>query len=141
MTARTSRPRGVIVVAALLLFAAIMVPIYWISFFFLGGGVTTEKCYLTFEHAFPAADAWMAVAAFLGCVGLLRRKPWGILFSLLAGSASIFLGLMDLLFGLEYGIYWMASPEVATEIAINILTLVGGPAVVWYVWTRRNSLL
>jgi hypothetical protein len=140
MTARTRRPKGVIVVAALLLFAAIMIPIYWISFF-LFGGVTTEKCYLTFEHAFPAADAWMAFAAFLGCVGLLTRKPWGVLFSLLAGSASTFLGLMDVLFDLEYGIYWMASPEVATEIAINILTLVGGPAVVWYVWTRRDALL
>ncbi len=144
MTARNRRPRGVIVVAALLLFAAVMIPVYWISFFSGSGHITEEKCYLTFEYAFPAADAWMAIACFLGCVGLLARKQWGVLFALLGGSAGIFLGLMDLLFDLQYGTflrYSLASGEVATELAILLLLLILGPFVIWYVWTRRESLL
>jgi len=141
MSVKKNRPKGTIIVAAVLLFAAVTIPIYWISFFSGSGRVTEERCYLIFEYAFPAADAWMAITAFLGFVGLLSRKSWGALFALLAASASIFLGLMDVLFDLEYGVYWMASPDVATEIAINILTLVLGPVVIWYVWTRRHTLL
>ncbi|WP_455363705.1 hypothetical protein [[Eubacterium] cellulosolvens] len=87
----------------------------------------------------------MAVAALLGCIGLLKRKPWGMLFALLAGSAGIFLGLMDLLFDLENEIllnYWSLAPtEVATEIVIVIVLLTIGPAIIWYVRTRRQCLL
>jgi hypothetical protein len=35
----------------------------------------------------------------------------------------------------------MPSPDVATEIGIVILLLTLGPVVIWYVWTRRRSLL
>jgi len=141
MSSQKPRPKGLLLVAAILLFAAVMVPVYWISFFSGSGVITRDPTYLAFEYAFPAADAWMAIAALLGCIGLIRRKPWGVLFSLLAGSASIFLGLMDVLFDLQNGIYLIASEEVAVEVAINILTLTLGPVVIWYVWTRRQLLL
>ena len=125
----------------MLLFAAAMIPLYWISFFPISSHMIEEKCYLTCESAFPAADAWMASTAFLGFIGLLRHKSWGALFALLAASTIIFRGLLHVLFDLEHGIYGMASPEAATEIAINIVTLVLGPVVIWYVWTRRHTLL
>lgn len=145
MTAHKPRPKGVPLVAGILLFAAMMVVLYWVMFFSGSGAVTNEDWYMIFERAFPAADAWLAITALLGCVGLLRRKPWGVLFTLLAGSASIFLGLMDVLFDLENRIYTyyfaLAPGEVSTEIAINMLTLVLGPVLIWYVWTRRESLL
>ena len=144
MTAKVRRPKGVIVVAALLLFAAVMIPIFWISFFSGSGHITEEKCYLTFEYAFPAADAWMAAACLPGCVGLLARRQWGVLFALLGGSAGIFLGLMDLWFDLGYGTFSrfsLTSVDVAAELAIVVLLLSLGPFVIWYVWTRRQVLL
>jgi len=87
----------------------------------------------------------MAITALLGAIGLLMRKSWGVLFALLAGSASIFIGLMDVLYDFLNGIYgYLFSPagtDVAVEIAVNILTLTLGPIIVWYVWTRRRALL
>jgi uncharacterized membrane protein (DUF2068 family) len=87
----------------------------------------------------------MAITALLDAIGLLMRKSWGVLFALLAGSASIFLGPMDVLYDFLNGIYGHlfspAGTDVAVEIAVNILTLTLGPIIVWYVWTRRQALL
>jgi len=142
MTSEKPRPKGVPLIAAILLLGgAVGMLVYWISFFSGLGHITEEKCYLTFEYAFPAADSWLAVAAFLGAIGLMKRRSWGVLFALLTGSAAIFLGLMDLLFDIQYGTFWVPSPDVATEIAIVVLMLTLGPVVIWYVWTRRHALL
>jgi uncharacterized membrane protein (DUF2068 family) len=145
MPSQVVRPRAVLLIVAVLLFAAVMVAVYWVLFFSGEPALSEVQCYMTFERAFPAADAWMAIASLLGAVGLLRRKSWGALFALLAGSASIFLGLMDVLYDVLNGIYGRlfspAGTEVAIEIAINILTLALGPMIIWYIWTRRRSLI
>ena len=145
MAVHGARPRGVLLVAGILLFAAVMVAVYWILFFSGTPALSGVACYVTFETAFPAADTWLAVTALVGAIGLFARKSWGVLFALLAGSASIFLGLMDVLYDSLNGIYGRlfsaAGTDVAVEIAINVLTLVLGPIIIWYVWTRRRSLL
>jgi hypothetical protein len=140
-----ARPKGLLAVIAIEVFAALMIALYWVLFFSSPPALSDVPCYVTFEQAFPAADAWLAFAALVAAVGLAKRRPWGVLFTFLAGSASIFLGLMDVLYDLENGIYLKlntsAGGEVAVEIAINVLTLTLGPAIIWYVWTRRNALL
>jgi len=145
MARHSARPKGVLLIVGILLFAAVMVAIYWILFFSGTPALSGVPCYMTFETAFPAADTWLAITALVGAIGLLKRKSWGVLFSLLAGSASIFLGLMDVLYDCLNGIYGkLSSPagtDVAVEIAINVLTLTLGPIIIWYVWSRRHSLL
>ncbi len=145
MAKHAARPKSVPLIAGILLFAAVMVAIYWILFFSGAPALSGVPCYMTFETAFPAADAWLAITALVGAIGLLTRKSWGVLFALLGGSASIYLGLMDVLYDILNGIYGrLSSPagtDVAVEIAINILTLTLGPIIIWYVWSRRQSLL
>jgi hypothetical protein len=79
----SARPKGVLLIAGILLFAAVMITIYWILFFSGAPALSGVPCYMTFETAFPAADAWLAITALVGAIGLLRRKPWGVLFALL----------------------------------------------------------
>jgi hypothetical protein len=145
MAGHSARPKGVLLIAVILLFAAVITAIYWILFFSGAPALSGVPCYMTFETAFPAADAWLAITALVGAIGLLARKSWGVLFALLGGSASIFLGLMDVLYDFLNGIYGRlyspAGTDVAVEIAINVLTLTLGPVVIWYVWSRRHSLL
>ncbi|MGA2240108.1 MAG: hypothetical protein ABSG74_12950 [Candidatus Bathyarchaeia archaeon] len=145
MAKHAARPKGVLLIAGILLFAALMVAIYWILFFSGAPALSGVPCYMTFEAAFPAADAWLAITALVGAIGLLTRKSWGVLFALLGGSASIYLGLMDVLYDILNGIYGkLSSPagtDVAVEIAINVLTLTLGPIIIGYVWSRRQSLL
>jgi hypothetical protein len=58
---------------------------------------------------------------------------------LLAGSASIFLSGMDVLFDLENGIYRSKDVgSVAVELSINLLCLAGGVAVVALAWRHRR---
>lgn len=99
-----------------------------------------DEVYLAFENAFPLADAWMAICALLGAIGLWQRRGWGFLFGLLAASSAIFLGLMDMLFNLQQDIYAMGGVETAIEITINVLTLGLGPVIIVYLWKNRAIL-
>lgn len=127
------------VVAALLAFTGLVTVLYWILYFFTGSvQAGTSAVYIGFENSFPLADGWMALACFLGAAGLWRRHSWGLLFGLAAGSANVFLGLMDVLFNLENGMYAVVSGEMAFEILINVWTLGFGVFLLWFLWTRRH---
>ena len=135
-------PRGVRVVAAYLSLVAVGTTAYWIAFFTLGNvQVRTDEVYLAFERAFPLADAWMTACALIGAVGLWRGRSWGFLCGLLASSSLVFLGCLDVLFSLNEGNYRIASQAMATEIAIEVVCLGGGPAVIAYLWVHRRALL
>jgi hypothetical protein len=134
-------PRGSRILAVMLLVAGVGTFAYWLAFFSSGiVQATSEPCYLVFERAFPAADAWTAGAAILAGVALLRRRPPAVLFGIAAGSGSIFLGLMDVLYNLEHGMYALRSAEMGYEALINVLCLTLGPATMLYVWRWRVTL-
>jgi len=119
-----STPKGLPAISGLLLFAFFATVAYWVVFFTSGDvQVRSDEVYLAFERAFPLADAWMALCALAGAVGLWQRRAWGFLFGLLAASSAIFLGLLDVLFNRNQGIYALGGMETALEIAINLLTL------------------
>jgi hypothetical protein len=129
----------------LLWFGALATLAYWVIWFgvdrrWLANADTPS--YYAFENAFPAADAWMAVTGALGAIALQRRRASALLWMLLAGSASIYLAGMDILFDLENGIY--RSPDVgsvAVELFINMGCLTGGAAIVLFAWRNRRYFL
>lgn len=135
------RPKGIGWIIGLLLFATLAVVAYWTSFFTSGEvQVRNDAVYLAFERSFPLADGWMALCALVGAIGLWRGRGWGFLFGLLAGSSSIFLGLMDVLFNLNEGNYTLGGSEMAVEIAINLSTLILGMVVIVTLWRNRSNL-
>jgi len=137
-----SRPKGLGWIIALLCFAFVATLAYWIVFFTSGDvQVRNDAVYIAFEKAFPPADAWMALCALLGAIGLWRGRSWGFLFALLAASSAIFLGLMDVTFNLNEGIYTIGGSEALIEILINLATLLLGPVIIIYVWKNRQQLL
>ncbi|MDR5695842.1 MAG: hypothetical protein QN198_05420 [Armatimonadota bacterium] len=137
------RPTAFTVFGAFLILTAVVTVVYWIVFFTSEGIVQTrtDEVYLAFERAFPLADAWLVVASALAARGLLRADSSGLLWSLLAGSSLIYLGLMDILFNLENGIYTVLSSSVAIEIVINAFCVIFGPVLIAGVWSRRQLLL
>jgi uncharacterized membrane protein (DUF2068 family) len=136
-----SEPKGTGWIIGMLLFACIATTAYWVIFFTTGDvQARSDPVYIAFESAFPLADGWMALCALGGAVGLWRKKDWGFLFGLLAGSSSIFLGLMDVLFNINEGNYALGGPEMAVETAINITTLGFGILVIVYLWRNRSRL-
>jgi len=71
------------------------------------------------ERSFIVADGWVALSSLVAAVGLFRRRRWGLHWAGMAGSATLFLALMDILFFLQNGLYRHAHPEVWTEMLIH----------------------
>lgn len=141
-------PRGLRLIVGIMVFAAIITVAYWVIWFGIDRNILASSqapAYFTFENAFPAADAWLAITLALGALGLARRRPWGLLSTLLAGGAGVYLGCMDVLFDLENGIYRIsagADPSpVIIEMTINILTFALSAVILTYVWRGRAWFL
>ena len=143
----TPGARGRVAVIASMLFAALLTIAYWTIWFGVDRNILASShaaSYYTFENAFPAADAWLTLTLLLGALGIARRRPWGLLWGLLAGGAGVYLGCMDVLFDLENGIYLVPKggdpSAVIIEIAINVLTFLLSGVVLTYVWRNRRWL-
>lgn len=145
LSAAVYRPHmiaGLRIAIAYLLVTAVGTLLYWLDFFVSGRvQVRADPVYLAFERAFPLADAWMAACALIGAIGLVRRRPWGLLFGLLAASAQVFLALMDVMFNLNEGNYSIGSGAMAFEVLINAVLLAGAPWLIVWLWRNRAALL
>jgi len=139
---RPSGPPAARAVTALLVVTAVGTVAYWIAFFAGGGTLHSSEtdAYLAFERAFPAADGWMATAALSAAVGLARRRPWAVLAGIATGSAVVFLGLLDVLFNVEQGLYATPSGAMAVEMVINVFCHTTGPFLLVYFWRYRDRL-
>jgi hypothetical protein len=140
------RPTGLTVTAVLMLLTAVGTLLFWVTFFAdLGAqrnGYLASRCdaWFAWEVSFPLADGWMAATAILGAVGLWRMGPAGLLFGLVSGGAMVFLGLMDVLFFLQNGLYLPLNGEVAIELFIHIWAITFGLLAIAYIWTQRGLL-
>jgi len=137
-------PRGGGFILGVLIFGVVATIAYWVIWF----GVNRDwlasahtDSYYAFENSFPVADAWMTLAGLGATVALLRRRASALLWSLAAGAISVYLGLLDVLFDLENGIY--RAPDtggVIVEIVINVLTLSMGVVVLVWAWSKRREI-
>ena len=151
MTYRTKRsmkrPTGLSVTAILLMVTALGTAVFWVTFFAdleaqRGGELASRNAgWFAWELSFPLGDAWLAATGILGAIGLWRMKSAGLLFSLLSGSAMVFLGLMDVLFFLQNGLYLPLTTEIAMELFIHAWVVLFGLFVIAYVWSQRRALV
>jgi len=104
--------------ATSMLVAAAGTAAYWTAWFAAGAVQTgDDPAYLAFERAFPLADGYMAACWIAAAWLLLRGRATAIPVGIAAGSAMVFLGLMDTLFNLEHRKYagmtarWRSRPR------------------------------
>ena len=101
---------------------------YWLSYFIIGGvQVLDADYYVKFENAFPVADAWASLASLVALYYLLRKNTLKTPFFLAASGASIlYLGLMDITFDVQNGLYSLVASNSAmqTELVINIFCVI-----------------
>jgi hypothetical protein len=134
-------PAGLRAMATTLWISAVLNVLYWVLFFTTGATQPSrEACYLVFERAFPAADGWLAICTIVCAIGLRRRRPYAVLYGIAAGSAFIYLGLMDTLYDLEHGLYAAIGPAMVGEICISVGCFLFGPFLMGYVWRHRRWL-
>ena len=137
-------PRGGRFILGVLIFGVVATIAYWVVWF----GVDREllasahtESYYAFENSFPVADAWMTLVGLAATVALFRRRASSLLWSIAAGTTSIYLGCLDVLFDLENGIYRSVDTGgVIVEVVINVLTLSMGVVVLVWAWQKRREL-
>ncbi len=140
------RSAGLTIVAVLMFLTAVGTLLFWAVFFVdleaqrAGYLASHAPAWFAWELSFPLADGWMALTAILGAVGLWRMRPAGLLFSLVSGGAMVFLGLIDILFFLQNGLYRPLNAEVALELFIHVWAVAFGLFAIAHVWSRRALL-
>ena len=142
------RPKDIHVVMGIGILAFVAIAAYWFLWFFAPGVVQsrtpTDADYLVYEAyelAFPLPDAFVALAALVGAVGLGKMKDWGFLAMLLAAGGAFFLGLEDLLFDLENHMFVPFNGAAAVELAIVLVILSLGPMMTVLLWKHRKELI
>jgi len=141
MTRAAQASTGDRVHAALMLVVALGTVAYWTAYFVAGAVQTSaDPAYLAFENAFPLADGYMAACWVVAAMLLIRGRITAVPVGIAAGSAMVFLGLMDTLFNLEHGKYADMTAEMAVETAINGVCLGFGPVTMARLWRARRRL-
>jgi len=140
----TELPRGARFILGVLIFGVVATIAYWVVWFGVDREILASAhtpSYYAFENSFPVADAFMTVCGAAATSALFRRRASSLFWSIAAGSISIYLGCLDVLFDLENGIYSSADTGgVIVEIVINVLTLSMGAVVVVWAWRQRRAL-
>jgi len=140
-----NRKRKQFILAAVLeLVLVVGIVFFWVAFFTADEvqirDPRLKEKYLAFESAFPVPDAYLSIVLVIGSIGLWRKKSYGRLFSLIGGASLIFLGLLDISFNTQHGIYGLGLGEAALNLFINLMCLGVGVFLVLTVWKYREDL-
>jgi hypothetical protein len=130
-------------IAVMELAVAFGIMAFWVAFFSTDmvniEDSRLKEIYIAFESAFPAADFYLAVMLVIGGIGLLKRRFYGIVFSLMGGASLIFLGLLDISFNTQQGIYSLGVEEAVMNVFINALCIGFGIYLVRSMWKNRSE--
>jgi len=108
---------------------------FWIFFFKVENrNPEKEDWYLKHERSFPLPDLGLiTVCLLVAAAGLLIGERFGIFFTIVAGGGLMFLGLIDLAFNLQNGLFktkdmdaYMSISIVSIVLIIGILSLIYG---------------
>jgi hypothetical protein len=140
------RSRDINIVIGIGIFSVVAIAAYWFFWFVVPGVVQARTpadidylIYMGYELAFPLPDAFVAIAALIGVIGLWNMKDWGFLSMLLAAGGAIFLGLEDLLFDLENRMFVPFNGAAIIELAIVLLIMSLGPIMTALLWKHRKE--
>jgi len=142
------RSKEINIVIGIGIFAVVAITAYWFFWFAVPGSVQARtpldpdySVYMGYELAFPLPDAFVAIAALIGVIGLSKMKDWGFFSMLLAAGGAIFLGLEDLLFDLENNMFTPFNGAAVIELAIVLLIMSLGPIMTVLLWRHRKAFI
>lgn len=139
-----NRQKNEFIIAAVLeVVLAVGIVLFWVVFFTAGevhmSDPQLKEKYLAFESAFPVPDAYLVIVLVVGSIGLWRQKSYGRLFSLIGGASLVFLGLLDVSFNTQHGIYRLGLGEAVLNLFINLMCLGVGVFLILTVWKHRED--
>jgi hypothetical protein len=113
--------RSTVFISWLMILTGAGIILFWIAFFSVNMvPENAPACYLAFEHAFPPPDALLALGLLAAGVLTLRGRPAGLTLSRVCAGGLLFLGMIDISFNLQNGIYGLGTDELISMAAINL---------------------
>jgi hypothetical protein len=110
-----------IAIAVLELLTAAGLILFWIGFFTIGfAPKNPPRGYMEYEHSFPLPDGLLAVLLIVAGILLLMNNPLGGKLSLIAAGALLFLGVLDISFNIQNGIYKLSTGDLISNAFINL---------------------
>jgi len=97
--------------------------------------------YMGYEQAFPLPDLFVAIASFIGVLGLWKLRDWGFVSILLAAGGAIFLGLEDLSYDLQHNMFTPFNGAAIIELAIVLVIMALGPSMIVLLWRHRKEIV
>ena len=118
-------------IAVLQLVMALGLILFWVGFFTIGmAPENPPPCYFAYEHSFPVPDIILSVALIASSILLFKGNPLGKAISLVCAGALFFLGLLDMCFNYQNGVYAASTMDLVSNIFINIACVVLGLIIV-----------
>jgi hypothetical protein len=113
--------------------------LFWIAFFTVGLAPThPPECYFAYEHAFPPPDIILSIALIASGILLLKGRPAGVKLSLISAGGLIFLGILDISFNLQNGVYLISTGELISNGFINLWCVGFGLTIIFRLWSRLD---
>lgn len=116
--------------------------LFWIAFFTQDvvsiNDPHLKEIYMAFESAFPFADFYLSLMLIIGGIGLLKNKLYGYFFSVVAGASLIFLGILDVSFNFQNGLYSIRIQEAMFNVLINLACLCFGIYLLFAIWKSKK---
>jgi hypothetical protein len=114
---------------------------FWVLYFTANEALgLVEQSVVRFEESFLVADAVFAAVLFATALALRRRRAVGPFLLAVAGSMSLYLGLLDGTFYLRNGLLFPLTGSSTVELIIISLCVGGGLYALrgaWGMWRLR----
>jgi hypothetical protein len=122
------------VLSVLMLIMAAGLILFWIGFFTVGlAPENPPSCYFAYEHSFPVPDIMLAITLTAAAMLLRKGNPLGKRLSLVCAGALFFLGILDMCFNAQNGVYASSTMDLVSNLFINIACVVLGLLIVFQV--------
>ncbi len=111
---------------------AVGLVLFWIGFFTIGlAPANPPPCYFAYEHSFPVPDIILAVVLLSGGIlSLTGSGAHGATLLVAGGGALVFLGILDISFNLQNGMYSISLLDMILNAFINLWCVLFGAAIV-----------
>ena len=111
---------GMNVIAYLQITTGIGLILFWIAYFTIGlAPKNPPVCYKEFERSFPVPDGILAIGLIVAGIGLLHGNSYAPSLSLVCSGALMFLGVIDLSFGIQNTFRQLSIRELLFSLSIN----------------------
>jgi hypothetical protein len=114
-------------VPILAILTAVGLMLFWIGFFTIGLAPENPPAgYFAYEHSFPVPDNILAVVLLIGAVLCLKGRAQGTTMLAAGGGALVFLGILDMSFNFQNGMYSISVMDMILNAFINLWCVIFG---------------